>query len=90
VGRQLWGLHWREEEALNLQQQEDTIYCTFCLFYVGVAAGGSGPPGEPVGGERGAPALGPLLEGGGGSQPPALGHHQYPGIEFNVHFACLM
>jgi hypothetical protein len=24
VGRQLWGLHWREEEALSLQQEEDT------------------------------------------------------------------
>ncbi len=24
VGRQLWGLHWREEEAISLQQEEDT------------------------------------------------------------------
>jgi hypothetical protein len=24
VGRQLWGLHWREEEALSLQQEEDS------------------------------------------------------------------
>jgi hypothetical protein len=46
----------------------------------GVAAGRAGPPGEPRGGERGAPALGPPLEGGGGSQPPAGGgrHQQQP------------
>ena len=51
------------------------LYSTvlFVLFYVGMAAG------EPGGGERGAPALGPPLEGGGGTQPPAGGgHHQQP------------
>ncbi len=44
-----------------------------------MAAGRAGPPGEPGGGERGAPALGPPLEGGGGTQPSTGGghHHQH-------------
>ncbi len=47
-----------------------------------MAAGGAGPPGKPCGGERGAPALGPSLEGGGGNQPPAGGgHHPQAGRE---------